>query len=247
LQALGRHAEAEAVLVEASTELEELLRKGDGLRNSRGSLAGILTDLARLLRQERRWDEAEKRYRQALEVWDEPGSPPNSVAWEVSHLHFELGKMFQEAGLLPRAAAEFTEALFGPANSRSDPRGGSDMLNDIAWFFVTCPDDRLHDPALAVRLAQEALKTGVFGGVEAAWNTLGVARYRAGDWKGAVEALTKSVELRQGGDSFDFFFLAMAHWRLGDKEKARQWRDRATEWMDKNLGRRTTDGRESGE
>jgi hypothetical protein len=42
------------------------------------------------------------------------------------------------------------------------------------------------------------------------------------------------MELRKGGDSFDWFFLAMAHEKLGDKEKARQWYDRATRWMDKN-------------
>jgi len=42
------------------------------------------------------------------------------------------------------------------------------------------------------------------------------------------------MELRRGGDSTDWFFLAMAHEKLGDKEKARQWYDRATRWMDKN-------------
>ena len=42
------------------------------------------------------------------------------------------------------------------------------------------------------------------------------------------------MELRQGGDSTDWFFLAMSQERLGDKEKARQWYDRATLWMEKN-------------
>ena len=42
------------------------------------------------------------------------------------------------------------------------------------------------------------------------------------------------MELRNGGDSFDWFFLAMAHWRLGEKDKAREWYDRAVRWMDKN-------------
>src|SRR5207247_1141032 len=66
------------------------------------------------------------------------------------------------------------------------------------------------------------------------WNTLGAAHYRAGDWQAAIAALDKSMELRQGGDSFDWFFLAMAHWRLGGKEKARKWYDQAVAWMDKN-------------
>ena len=32
----------------------------------------------------------------------------------------------------------------------------------------------------------------------------------------------------------DWFFLAMAHWKLGNKDEARAWYDRAVQWMDKN-------------
>ncbi len=78
---------------------------------------------------------------------------------------------------------------------------------------------------LAVQLAPGA------GGC---WNTLGVAQYRRGDWKAAIEALTKSTELSKGGDGINWFFLAMAHWRLGDKSAARSWYDKAVRWTDKN-------------
>ena len=61
-----------------------------------------------------------------------------------------------------------------------------------------------------------------------------MAHYRPGDWKAAIEALNKSRQLRQGGDAFDFFFLAMAQWHLGEKAKARRWFDQAVQWMDKN-------------
>jgi hypothetical protein len=30
------------------------------------------------------------------------------------------------------------------------------------------------------------------------------------------------------------FFLAMAHWRLGDKEQGRKSYDQAVDWMEKN-------------
>jgi Flp pilus assembly protein TadD len=66
------------------------------------------------------------------------------------------------------------------------------------------------------------------------WRTLGVAHYRAGDWKDALAALEKSMELHCGGDSFDWFFLAMAQWQLGNKDKAREWYDKAVDWMEKN-------------
>jgi Tfp pilus assembly protein PilF len=42
------------------------------------------------------------------------------------------------------------------------------------------------------------------------------------------------MELRRGGDSHDWFYLAMAHWQLGEKDKAREWYDRAVQWMDNN-------------
>ena len=61
-----------------------------------------------------------------------------------------------------------------------------------------------------------------------------MAHYRAGDWKSAIEALEKSIELREGGDSFDWFVMAMAHWQQGHKVKAREWYDRAVAWMEKN-------------
>jgi uncharacterized protein HemY len=63
------------------------------------------------------------------------------------------------------------------------------------------------------------------------WNTLGVAQYRMGEWDAAVTALEKSMELGSGHDSFNLFFLAMAHWHLGQKEKALDWYRQAVEWM----------------
>jgi hypothetical protein len=47
--------------------------------------------------------------------------------------------------------------------------------------------------------------------------------------------------LRQGGDAFDFFFLAMAHWQLGHKDEARQWYSQAVGWMEKNQEALTKD------
>jgi tetratricopeptide (TPR) repeat protein len=66
------------------------------------------------------------------------------------------------------------------------------------------------------------------------WNTLGVAQYRAGEWKPAIEALEKSMELRKGGDSFDWFFVAMACRQQGKKELAGKWFDEAVQWMEMN-------------
>jgi serine/threonine protein kinase/tetratricopeptide (TPR) repeat protein len=104
--------------------------------------------------------------------------------------------------------------------------------NDLAWLLATGSDAKLRDPGRAVALAQKA--------VELAPNapefpsTLGVAHYRAAGWKAAIVALETSMAMRKGGDSNEWFFLAMAHWRLGEKDKARAWYDQAVQWMDKN-------------
>lgn len=104
--------------------------------------------------------------------------------------------------------------------------------NDLAWVLATCPDAKFRNAARAVELAKKAVdKKPKNGGY---WNTLGVAHYRAGDWKAGIHALEKSMELRKGGGSEDWFFLAMAHWQLGRKDKARNYYDKAVEWMDKN-------------
>jgi tetratricopeptide (TPR) repeat protein len=60
--------------------------------------------------------------------------------------------------------------------------------------------------------------------------TLGLARYRRGDFAGALVALQKSTMLRSGGDGHDWILLAMTRWRLGDIAEAHLWYDRAVEW-----------------
>jgi hypothetical protein len=66
------------------------------------------------------------------------------------------------------------------------------------------------------------------------WTTLGVAHYRAGEWKATIDALEKSTAVSPGDDTVRWFFLAMAHCQQGQKVKARTWFDKAVEWMDKN-------------
>jgi tetratricopeptide (TPR) repeat protein len=113
--------------------------------------------------------------------------------------------------------------------------GSAEGLNALAWGLVTCPVAELRDPAAAIAFARKAV--GLTPKAGGHWNTLGIALYRAGDWKEAVAALQKSMELRKGGDSNDWFFLAMTYWQLGDKEQAHKWYAQAVQWMDKNQPR----------
>jgi WD40 repeat protein len=101
--------------------------------------------------------------------------------------------------------------------------------NLLAHLLVICPDPKLRDAPRGVELSKKT--------VEAApntwefWRTLGIAHHFAGEEKAAVQALTRSLQLRQGGDAVDYFPLAAAHQKLGNKKEARQWYDRGVAWM----------------
>jgi tetratricopeptide (TPR) repeat protein len=92
------------------------------------------------------------------------------------------------------------------------------LNNDLAWFLATRPELRLRDAAQAVRLARKA----VTAGPESAnyRNMLGVALYRNGDDRAAIAELETSMSMHAGGNSLDWFFLAMAHGHPGDRKGA---------------------------
>jgi tetratricopeptide (TPR) repeat protein len=100
-----------------------------------------------------------------------------------------------------------------------------------AWSLATSPFPQLRDPQTAVRLARKALEE--WSGNCDWWITLGVAHYRAGEWKEAIEALEKSMQLGAGDDPSTGFFLAMAWWRKGVKDQARSWYDKAVQGIEK--------------
>jgi tetratricopeptide (TPR) repeat protein len=161
------------------------------------------------------FDDAITEYREALKN-DFPG------AYMV---HGNLGDTFQEQGRLDKALAEYREGI----RLKKDD---AQLYNHLARLLATCPDLKLRDAGQAVANAKKSVDLAPGDG--GCWNTLGIAQYRNGDWKAAVAALNKSVQLRKGGASSEFFFLAMAHWQLNEKVKARDWYDQAVSWMDKH-------------
>jgi serine/threonine protein kinase/Flp pilus assembly protein TadD len=108
-----------------------------------------------------------------------------------------------------------------------------DTLDALAWYLATAPDAKDRNPRRAIELAKELVDATPEHGPR--WNTLGVAYYRADDATNAIAALEKSEELSRGqllGPNG--LFLAMAHWRLGRRDDARAWYDRAVGSMEKN-------------
>jgi serine/threonine protein kinase/Tfp pilus assembly protein PilF len=139
--------------------------------------------------------------------------------------HGSLGRCLLAMGQLEEAVTELGQA------ARLEPDNAA-AQNNLAWILATCEEPMIRDSKRAIEIATKAVELVPNSG--AYWNTLGVARYYTGDHRGAIDALTKSMELNKGGGGVGWFFLAMAHWKLGDKTEARRWFDRAVAWMEEN-------------
>jgi tetratricopeptide (TPR) repeat protein len=99
-------------------------------------------------------------------------------------------------------------------------------LNKLGWILATTTLADVADPPRGVGLAEKAAK--LLPGEAAVWSTLGAAQYCAGQWKPALESLERSMKLSDGGDADVWVFVALAHWRLGNKAEALRWYEKAS-------------------
>jgi serine/threonine protein kinase/Tfp pilus assembly protein PilF len=144
-----------------------------------------------------------------------------------------LGEDFVVAGQFDKAMPLLEETLrLRTAKLGPDHPSTLASLNILAQMLAHCPDVTRRDPQRALQLATLAAAKDP---KSAAFHvTLGSIRYRLGDGKGAINNLEHALQLRKANDPASAkagFFLAMAHWRLGEKDKARQWFDQAVAWM----------------
>jgi len=102
--------------------------------------------------------------------------------------------------------------------------------SNLAWVYANASEPALRDPEQAVALAERATRSAPGNGVY--WSVLGVARYRADDFDGAVVALEESLRRSGGGDACDWLFLAMANAMLDRNEEARRWYEKAAQSME---------------
>ena len=167
--------------------------------------------LARALLETGRSQEAAEQYQQALKL-----KP------DFAEARYELGILQNDSAQVSQAIELFVQ------NLKLNPTS-AEAHNNFAWVFATSPIEQFRDPNRAVELAKKAIELGP-NRVDF-FNTLGVAYYRAANWQNAIEWLNKSTSARDGGDVLDWFFLAMAHQRLGDHAEAYKWYHQAAEWL----------------
>jgi tetratricopeptide (TPR) repeat protein len=242
--AAGKHAEAEPHLREGLNIRRGILPRGHWVvADGECALGGCLTGLKRFAKAEplllsgldglqkdvRASPQAvRKTHDDLIELYEAWGKPDQAKEWRdkgvvlldrrvlkeqwAAKLHQEVQKLYRL----------FRETCPEDAGRR----------NQIAWILATAFDPALRDPPEAVELARKAVEADPRKA--AYWNTLGVAQYRVGEWKAGIAALERSRQFGEGGTSFDFFFLAMAHRQAGAKEQARHWYEQAVQWMVKN-------------
>jgi serine/threonine protein kinase/Flp pilus assembly protein TadD len=146
--------------------------------------------------------------------------------------HFNLGNDLTRQGKSDEAIACYRRAIKLDPSYVSARQNLSNRLATKGWDLINRREPELRDPVQAVAAAKEAVELDSRSWF--AWQYLGWVQYRAGNWKASIEALDKSCTLQEGGtgDAYQWLFLAMAHWQLDDKEKARRWYGRAVESME---------------
>jgi RNA polymerase sigma-70 factor (ECF subfamily) len=94
-------------------------------------------------------------------------------------------------------------------------------LENLAWLLTNWPDEKLRNPKEALEAAQRLVK---HKRTDRSLILSAAAKYRLGKYQ---ECITELQEARTLGTGIvhltPAFFLAMAHYRLGDKNAARRW------------------------
>jgi tetratricopeptide (TPR) repeat protein len=233
-------------VTEAEAELRKAIEIFDQLGSAFPELPAFRRDaavnyvaLASALDLAGRADDAETAYRAAIDRLEKLSidfsddaafhKSLNKTIGGLSNLLNARGRSEDLANLLKQKAS-IDERRFRWAVEQN-PQAAREQ-NHLAWLLANASEPRFRDAVRAVAFAKKAVELEPTNG--AYWNTLGVAQYRAGDWHEAVSALTKSIAGTSGGNAYDFFFLAMAHAKLGENERSRERFERAVVWMEKN-------------
>jgi len=176
--------------------------------------ANAHTSLGKALERQGKLDEAIVEYRTAVRL------QPDHV-----RAHHGLGWVLERQGKLDEAIAEFrTEIRIQPEYDWGH--------NGLAWALAKPPDRSSRERSEALEQARQAVaqspKDGTFH------NTLALAEYRIGHWADSIAAAERAIALTKDADASNWFFLAMALWQQGEKDRSRSYFDQAVAWTTKN-------------
>ena len=183
----------------------------------RPNAALILASLGYTLEAQGLMDEAERAHLEAIRLAPKYAHPRNG-----------LGRLRRDQRRWPEAITAFEDAV------RLDPNFVQ-PYGELARILANCPEPKFRDAGRAVQMAEKGVEISpswVWG-----WQNLGHAQYRSGNWRASIEAMETSCGLQgnpEKGDSYQWYFLAMAHRQLGDLEEARRWYDKSVAWTEQH-------------
>jgi serine/threonine protein kinase len=164
---------------------------------------------------------------------------------EVGHYWTALFRDYRDQGNMLWACGRSREAdqAFGQAHELGDRMATAfppDRLVDdcFAAFLLNCPNLKWREASRAREFASKAIARN--SPSADAWRTLGIAEYRLGAHAKAIAAFEKALTLQKDNPLSEQFFTAMAHWRLGQEQQARQWFEKAATSMNET-GRQDDD------
>jgi WD40 repeat protein len=143
----------------------------------------------------------------------------------------ERGWIYREIGRYADALADHEKSQRLTPDPRVDNYHLTVALNDLAWVYANgAASDRNPHEAVVLARRATALRPDIFNG----FNTLGVALYRAARYAEAVPNLEKSLANNlEGYEGYDYFFLAMAHHRLGHVRAATEYFKAGADWLNR--------------
>ena len=134
--------------------------------------------------------------------------------------HHNLAYILLQQGNVDGAIAEGRESLRLQPDDVAVP-------GNLAWLLAVYPDRPDRDYEEAATLVRKSLETQ--SKVPVVQHTLALVEYRRGHWDASIAAAERAMALRKGGLPNDWFLLAMALARKGEKQKAVEWYDKAVE------------------
>ncbi len=235
LAQLDRYSEAEDSYHEAVNLYTRLAADFPAIAEAhaiRFVMPDVTMRLAEVQRAGGRLAEAEASYRQAEGLFGSLNFAPGDEGPEGEVLAGRA-RCLLAAGRVVEADNLYRQALQASPHKE-------DVLLGYAWFLVTRPDVEHRDAARTMELVDQVVGVSYFGQV-----VRSAAEYRLGKWKTVAINLGEAIPIavlvggehgvagHHGGRANGAgFFLAMAHWQLGERDKARQRFREAVAWTE---------------
>jgi serine/threonine protein kinase/tetratricopeptide (TPR) repeat protein len=195
---------------------------------------GALFELAKLLEKAGRLEESIQQYEEKL-ARSRRLIKPNLYSFEIPTR--QLINLHGSAGQHEKAMF-LGEELIASLQRRDGQNSGKaiDAMRETSYSVLALPGA---DPELLERATFLATK---LRDALPQWATNhevhGLAKYRNGNWEEAKTSLEIAVK-KKSERGYAHVLLAMAHWQLGDQEKARELLKQASEWQRPKTVRRS--------